>query len=174
MPRFHISKSLTKGFSFPRQKRNASENTIALRMLFAFRLLLAINLWSLSFWRSLARLFRISAFFCLSHLQQWNNCYHKLPKIWKKFLTEKKGLHLFKNFYYKQKRTLVLINKTIISLHTFKFFFQTLLSLQKKIYKNWKQLLKTGLFWLAWRLVGFFKIKVVVSIVSFCAKVEKL
>lgn len=133
---------MTKGFSFHRQKRNASENTIALRMLFAFRLLLAINLWSLSFWRSLARLFRISAFFCLSHLQQWNNCYHKLPKIWKNFLTEKKGLHLFKNFYYKQKRTLVLINKTIISLHTFNFFFKLYFHFKKKSIKIENNFLK--------------------------------
>lgn len=140
---------MTKGFSFPRQKRNASENTIALRMLFAFRLLLAINLWSLSFWRSLARLFRISAFFCLSHLQQWNNCYHKLPKIWKNVLTGKKNVYTFlKKFYYKQKRTLVLINKTIISLHTLNFFFKLYFHFKKKS-KNWKQLLKTGLFWLA-------------------------
>lgn len=79
----------------PRQKRNASENTIALRMLFAFLLLLAINLWSLIFWRSLARLFRISAFFCLSHLQWWDNCYHKLPRISKNFLTEKENVYAF-------------------------------------------------------------------------------
>lgn len=85
-----------KGFlPLPRQKRKASENTIALRMLFAFLLLLAINLWSLIFWRSLARLFRISAFFCLSHLQWWDNCYHKLPRISKNFLTEKENVYAF-------------------------------------------------------------------------------
>lgn len=144
MPRFHISKSLTKGFSFPRQKRNASENTIALRMLFAFRLLLAINLWSLSFWRSLARLFRISAFFCLSHLQQWNNCYHKLPKIWKNFLTgKKKCLHLFKKILLQTKENSCVNKQNYHFTPYIKFsFFQTLLSLQKKNLKIENNFLK--------------------------------
>lgn len=115
---------MTKGFSFPRQKRNASENTIALRMLFAFRLLLAINLWSLSFWRSLARLFRISAFFCLSHLQQWNNCYHKLPKIWKNFLIGKKNVYTFLKKILLQTKENSCVNKQNYHFTPYiKFFF---------------------------------------------------
>lgn len=138
MSRFLISKSLTKRFSSPpRQKRNASENTIALRMLFAFLLLLAINLWSLIFWRSLARLFRISAFFCLSHLQWWDNCYHKLPRISKKFLTEKKKcLRLFKKKKLLKTKESSCVNKQNYHFTPYIcccFFFQTLLSLQKNL-----------------------------------------
>lgn len=129
---------LIKGFlPPPRQKRNASENTIALRMLFAFLLLLAINLWSLIFWRSLARLFRISAFFCLSHLQWWDNCYHKLPRISKKFLTEKKKcLRLFKKKKLLKTKESSCVNKQNYHFTPYIcccFFFQTLLSLQKNL-----------------------------------------